>query len=220
MIDIFQYYNQVESLDFQLSKTIQKAADHCYKTKLDDCGYETSKALGICSKEFVKLREIYLSMYKPYSFEERTIQRELLRALEIKIEKMFNEPPVYKITLPFIIPNQRTGIDVWKDTIGYSLFNALDDFSKSERVKRIDKSIIVFVSNYVGNQIKYVADNDNKEVKNIINIISKTLIKDDNGLLCDLFFTSRLSPSLSTEIYVAPKEQTMALLNLIFLSKR
>jgi len=52
---------------------------------------------------------------------------------------------------------------------------------------------------------RHVRDNDNLEIRDILNMINTYLLTDDSGLLCDVFLTAEIGETDITQIFVMPK---------------
>lgn len=214
MVDVFSYFKQTVLINKQLSETVKKANSLCSDLNFKKSYSETRKALSLCSEELINLRELMYSLYYENGNSLTDFENSSLSLFDISIEPVKNIPSAHKITMPFILPNQRSNFDSWKKTIGDSLFSELSDYVRDNNIKKLQYGFIAIVSNFTGEKLQYVCDNDNKEIKDTINIIAKTLIDDDNGLICDMYLTSKLTSKLNTEIYVGKKENIIDIIKL------
>lgn len=163
-----------------------------------------NKMLTNTEQNLIDLRELfYVFNFTSSEDNMRRYFRESAEIIGIDIEQLEMPYVCYKLTLPFLLPNQRKKWGVFKDTIGKSVYYAIDEFQKTNKITPIYNSSVSFVSYYSSLHKRYIHDNDNQEARDVLNILNNMLILDDNSLICDIHYYSKLTSSHSkTEIYI------------------
>lgn len=165
---------------------------------------------------FLELREFLFRVYTPKSPDFKRFQKNITAQFSITVQQITEPFLFYKITIPFLMPNQRSRSQSFKDSIGIALFNELSSFCRQHNVIPIKNSAVIFLTKYNEAIKKYNSDNDNKESKDTLNIISRHLITDDDGKLCDIMYKSKSTKQYPiTEIYVTEKTHFIELHRLV-----
>ena len=207
MMDFYECGEKINKLNAKIAQLTSKANDSYNNAKIKACANAVEKALHMCESQLICFRELYFSLYSPKSEEARSLNANAAVNLGVSIEQLPFSFRSYRITLPFLLPNQRFHWQGFRDTIGVALHFALDDFCSKENVSPLKSCSIILTSFLNYDENKYAADNDNKEAKDILNILSKNLIIDDNGQLCDIMYRTVLTDKYTkTEIIVTEKE--------------
>jgi len=108
----------------------------------------------------------------------------------------------FKITLPGLLPSKKARSCAF---ITAPLTAALMAFTRTNPVERMKYAVVCFRHLYSPNlPERAVRDNDNIEVKQVLDVIADQLLVDDNGLLCSNLYISDLGESEGTEVYVMP----------------
>lgn len=159
-------------------------------------------------KNLIDLREMYYVLN--YTSSEESMQRyfrESAEVIGISIKQLQTDYICYMLDLPFLLPNQRNKWGAFKETIGKSIYYAIDDFQKMNDIKPIHNAAISFISYYSAIHKRYIHDNDNQEARDVLNMLNDRLIVDDDSLICDIHYYSRLTKGQSrTVIFVTEAE--------------
>ena len=107
------------------------------------------------------------------------------------------------ITLPCLLPKRQTiNSDMY---LTEPLATVLIDFAESQKKFRKWEYSLIEVKSVYTEDTKYrIKDNDNIEMRHIINIISTVLLVDDNN--ADIYFRSRMGDYPHTEITVSQRK--------------
>lgn len=108
---------------------------------------------------------------------------------------------VIKITLPYLLP-KRKSVDS-ESYIIEPLVKVLTDYVNKNKPDKIISSLVTVKSVYTPDNPKIIRDNDNIEIRHIINIISTMLFVDDNDM--DILLCSRSGKKTHTEILISPR---------------
>ena len=216
MIEFHKYNKMVDETNKSVFNENKLALLYYYKREYQECIAAVNRALCQSEKPLIYLRDILFSFYSPTSAEAKEYNAEAASGLNISIEKCHEEYPMYKIVMPFFLPNQRSKWQGFTETIGSALHYLLNDYCSSNNIVPLSDCIIIFTTYINRDNNVYVSDNDNKEAKAVMNILTKNLIRDDNGLICDVMYRSRrTSEKNKTEIIVSDKRNIERLLTLL-----
>lgn len=117
---------------------------------------------------------------------------------EIIMEKTKNG---YLFILPDLLPKRD------KDNMGelnfvkYNYAAAFHKLNEKEHFQKIDRRVQIIITNYFENEIMMI-DNDNVNVKPIIDTIASYLLIDDNPLWCDIGICGRIGKNNHSEIEI------------------
>lgn len=214
-------------IDFGLESTLRKSKKICEytdnaKIAMDDFNLEKAssnieQALYLCEQNMIALREVYSTININFPNKVRTVDYKSYQMLSMSIEKLNLEFDAYKITLPFLLPNQRSNWTLFKDSVGASFRFMIKKFCEENKVSYFQKSVVIIVTYYNELNQNSVCDNDNKEAKDIVNILSQYFISDDGGLICDIVYMSRLTDNKAhTDVYVSNCENFINLYQTIY----
>ncbi len=169
------------------------------------------------SKLYMMYRKLIVDLYDTVPALPHTvdIQRVDSSALHISVEavKAFGFP-VYKITLPFMLPNKRkTNASLFKNAITETVYDEVRVFRQENDVSPIKKATVIFLSYYSRSPI-VVADNDNKDCCNILNALCGVLLRDDNLSTCNnIYYSRRVESGAWTEIFIVDSEHDIEVLS-------
>ena len=106
------------------------------------------------------------------------------------------------IILPYLLP-KRQSIDS-DSYIIEPLVSVLKEYVDINKPKKLERSLVIVKSVYAPDNKKLIRDNDNIEIRHVINAISTLLFVDDNT--ADLLLCSRPGDSTHTEIIITERE--------------
>lgn len=163
-----------------------------------------NNTLNNTEQNLLSLRELlYFFDYNTNNKNLKQYFRKSAEVIGIDIQKLNTKYTCYKITLPFLLPNQRKKWAAFKDTIGKSLYYAITTYKENHTIDKISNAAVSFVSYYNNSHKMYIHDNDNQETRDVLNLLNNVFIEDDNSLICDLHYFSKLTQSKSaSEVYV------------------
>ena len=84
---------------------------------------------------------------------------------------------------------------------------ALQEFIEKHHPEKIRHALVIIRSVYTDDNKKLLRDNDNIEIRHVINIISTMLLVDDNML--DILLCSRVGKTAHTEIIISEKAENL-----------
>ena len=109
------------------------------------------------------------------------------------------------ISMPYLLPKNRS-IDS-ESYIVEPLICALQGFIEKHHPEKIRHALVIIRSVYTDDNKKLLRDNDNIEIRHVINIISTMLLVDDNML--DILLCSRVGKTAHTEIIISEKAENL-----------
>ena len=109
------------------------------------------------------------------------------------------------ISMPYLLPKNRS-VDS-ESYIIEPLVCALQEFIEKHHPEKIRHALVIIRSVYTDDNKKLLRDNDNIEIRHVINIISTMLLVDDNML--DILLCSRVGKTTHTEIIISEKAENL-----------
>ena len=109
------------------------------------------------------------------------------------------------ISMPYLLPKNRS-VDS-ESYIIEPLVCALQGFIEKHHPEKIRHALVIIRSVYTDDNKKLLRDNDNIEIRHVINIISTMLLVDDNML--DILLCSRVGKTAHTEIIISEKAENL-----------
>ena len=109
------------------------------------------------------------------------------------------------ISMPYLLPKNRS-VDS-ESYIIEPLVCALQGFIEKHHPEKIRHALVIIRSVYTDDNKKLLRDNDNIEIRHVINIISTMLSVDDNML--DILLCSRVGKTAHTEIIISEKAENL-----------
>ena len=205
---------QAELTDQELSwKKLNTCFQECDYICLPDAA---ESCLRNASKVYLLYRELLLSLCELMPSASQSVNvyelcRELL-GISVERSKEFDFP-VYRITLPFLLPNKRKRKAERNDIITESVRDAVSRFCRGHHITPFTYATIIFLSHYQNGSV--TIDNDNLDSAVIINSLNGRLIRDDRPEVCNTMYYSKVSEKAITEIYVVDSDHDVELLAFI-----
>ena len=109
------------------------------------------------------------------------------------------------ISMPYLLPKNRS-VDS-ENYIIEPLVCALQGYIEKHHPEKIRHALVIIRSVYTDDNKKLLRDNDNIEIRHVINIISTMLLVDDNML--DILLCSRVGKTAHTEIIISEKAENL-----------
>ena len=109
------------------------------------------------------------------------------------------------ISMPYLLPKNRS-VDS-ENYIIEPLVCALQGFIEKHHPEKIRHALVIIRFVYTDDNKKLLRDNDNIEIRHVINIISTMLLVDDNML--DILLCSRVGKTAHTEIIISEKAENL-----------
>lgn len=216
MIDFYEYMQNIKKTNELIDELTVQSVEKYDTGLIKQCTAAAKEAVVQSEKQLILLREVLYSFYSPTAKEAKEYNEAAAVGFNISITKMNFEFDAYLITLPMLLPNQRSRWQGFKETIGSALHYTLNDYCASHNIRPLDNCIVIFTTYLQKNNTLFTSDNDNKETKSILNILSKNIIRDDNGFLCDLMYrTIPTNTTNKTEIIIVEKQNFQKLYSAI-----
>lgn len=117
---------------------------------------------------------------------------------EIIMEKTKNG---YLFILPDLLPKRDKDNMAELNFVKYNYAAAFHKLNEREHFQKINRRVQIIITNYFENEIMMI-DNDNVNVKPIIDTIASYLLIDDNPLWCDLGICGRIGKNNHSEIEI------------------
>ena len=112
---------------------------------------------------------------------------------------------ILEITLPCLLPKrkQKQSTEFLIDPIYFTL----SSYADNNKLPRFEHCVVCFSHIYSKElSLRRVRDYDNLELKQILDVVSAFVMKDDNGLLCDIYNTTEIGENDFTVISIMSKE--------------
>lgn len=216
MMDIDECLDKVQAelMDQELS---WKKLNTCFQERDYICLPDAAEScLRNASKVYLLYRELLLSLCELMPSASQSVNvyelcRELL-GISVERSKEFDFP-VYRITLPFLLPNKRKRKAERNDIITESVRDAVSRFCRGHHITPFTYATIIFLSHYQNGSV--TIDNDNLDSAVIINSLNGRLIRDDRPEVCNTMYYSKVSEKAITEIFVIDSDHDVELLAFI-----
>lgn len=187
-----------------------------------ECDYEnlldaTEKALQTASSVYMMTRELLLWLYEGLPGVPRQLPQMEAENLHVSFEKMKKFAfPVYKISMPFLLPNKRKRNLDRNNAIVNAVISAVRKYLQNNTIHRFRHATVFFVSSNKNNN--YLIDNDNKESSIILNGLIGNLILDDRPTTCNTAYYTRMvddPKEVKTEVFVVDADHDTEVLSMI-----
>ena len=164
-----------------------------------------AEVIGPMINEFINeiSKEALLSRNLP---ADMGLSKDICRITDNNYEiSMLKTEKGYLFILPDLLPKRD------KDNMGelnfvkYNYASAFYKLDESEHFRKINKRVQLIITNYFEDEMMMI-DNDNVNIKPIIDTIASYLLIDDNPLWCDLSIRGRIGRNNHTEIEIVVEE--------------
>lgn len=163
---------------------------------------KAEKNLKTTSMLLISQRDMLLALYEAFPSLPQRMNSILFDAFQISVVRLEQfKFPVYKISLPFLLPNKREKKAALKNAITDSVIAAVKQFCQNHSITPFSIAHIFIVSSYDGEYLN--VDNDNKESVTIINGLIGNFIRDDrSSRLHTTYYSKAIESGAKTEIYI------------------
>lgn len=170
-----------------------------------------------CAVELYRLyRELMLSLYEvmPSVPKSRNVYEFCRDLLGISVERVNGfEFPVYRISLPILLPNKRKRKAERNGVITESVRDAVSQFCRGHHITPFAYASVIFLSHYQRGGVTVDADNLDSAV--VMNSLNGKFIRDDRPEVCNTMYYSKVSEKAITEIFVVESDHDLEVLSLI-----
>lgn len=205
---------QAELTDQEISK---KKLDACFRENdyfsLPD---KAEKCLRHASKIYLLYRELLLSLCEliPSVRQTTNEQAACCEMLSVSVERLKDFSfPVYKISLPFLLPNKRKRNAERNGVITDSVSVAVGRFCREHHIAPFAHATVIFLSHYQRGSVTVDADNLDSAV--VMNSLNGKFLRDDRPEVCNTMYYSKFSKKAITEIFVVESDHDIEVLSLI-----
>ncbi|MBK6087662.1 hypothetical protein [Ruminococcus difficilis] len=218
MDTIYNNTERIQQLSQELltnTRLLQKHQDEC---DFDRFVSTTKKGARITSNMFLLYRELLLSLKEsipsfPGLDRINHIECEIMG---ISVEQVADfDFPMYKITLPMLLPNMRRRKEDYNNALAQTVNEAVHHFCIKNGIQPFEHAKVAFLT--YCNHPQFAIDNDNKEASVIINGLIGHFLIDDSPYTCDTAYycKSKGVGQNKTEIYITDNEHEIDLMFLI-----
>lgn len=205
-------WDRMQSIENSLqliSRDIQLQQENYNEGYIDKLVSVAERNLENISSMYLSQRELLLSLYDFFSSRPRIVNKIEFSALKVSVKALDNFTfPVYKITLPYLIPNKREKKATFKNAVTNSVLNAVTEFCEENHVTPIEYASLYIVSSHEKENLN--VDNDNKESVVITNGLIGKLIMDDRASRCNTsYYFIKSDAGAKTEIYVTDNQNDL-----------
>lgn len=205
---------QAELTDQELSwkklNTCFQERDYvCLPDAAESCLCNASKVYLLCRELLLSLCELMPSV--PQSVNVYELCRELL-GISVERSKEFDFP-VYRITLPFLLPNKRKRNAERNRIITDSVGVAVRRFCGENHIMPFVHATVIFLPHYQRGGVTVDADNVDSSL--VLNLLIGKFIRDDRPEACNTIYYSKFSEKSITEIFVVDSDHDVEVLAFI-----
>lgn len=208
---------QAELTDQELS---WKKLNTCFQERDYICLPDAAEScLRNASKVYLLYRELLLSLCElmPSALQSVNVYELCRELLDISVERSKEfDFPVYRITLPFLLPNKRKRKAERNDIITESVRDAVSRFCRGHHIMPFTYATVIFLSHYQRGSVTVDADNLDSAV--VMNSLNGKFIRDDRPEVCNTMYYSKVSEKAITEIFVVDSDHDVELLAFIKLA--
>lgn len=216
MIDLDECIIKLKS-ELTNQELSRKKIIDCYRerrySELPDI-VETS--LRTASTIYLLNRELLVALYElmPSIPQPINVHRTCCEMLSVSVERLKDFSfPVYKIGLPFLLPNKRKRNAERNGVITDSVSVAVSWFCREHHITPFAYATVIFLSHYQNGSV--TVDNDNLDSAVLINSLNGRFIRDDRPEVCNTMYYSKVSEKAITEIFVVDSDHDIEVLSLI-----
>ena len=190
----------------------------CRESDCESLIESTEKTLQTASSVYMATRALMLWIYTGIPSVPRRLPQMEAELLSVSIEKLKEFPsfPVYKISMPFLLPNKRKRNLERNNAITNAVISAVSEYALNNRIQLFRHATVFFVSS--NKNVNYMIDNDNKDSSTILNGLLGTLLMDDRPTACNTAYYTKIidDPSeMKTEVYIVDSEHDIEVLSMI-----
>ena len=213
MLTIYDLIERIHS-NSQEAEQIARLLEKYHEEGNYDCLVSTIKrGLRVTSDMFLRMREILLSLHEllPSFSCSKGILDSKYETLNVFVEQLMDfDFPVYKVSLPLLLPNMRRRREDFNNAITRSVQEAVRCFCMENDVSPFDCATVFYLS--YGGKI----DNDNKEASVIQNGLIGYLLTDDAPSVCNsVYYCAGAEEDRRTEIYIVDSAHDIEVLQFI-----
>ncbi|MDO4275115.1 MAG: DUF6100 family protein [Eubacteriales bacterium] len=115
-----------------------------------------------------------------------------------------NDKGILTIRLPGLLPKRKAHVNI--GFINEPLHFALKEYLEHDSLPVFENCVVCFIQIYDQHlPLRRIRDYDNLEFKQILDTISPFVLRDDSGLFCDSYHTSRLEDADYTSVHIMDK---------------
>ena len=217
---VIDYFAYISKLAQELNKQSNRFEKHYYECDCTKLIKAAESVLRLSSDLFLACRELLVLLYAAVpSLPRSAIEDIQEEAMKVSVEELLSLGfPVYKITLPFLLPNKRRRCADFKNALTAAVGSVARRFCAQNKIQPFAHASVFYVSYYdEGSSVTDLVENDNKESSNIQNSLIGCFLRDDRPLVCDTYYCSKaMHDDLpKTEIYIVSQEHDVEVLSFI-----
>lgn len=214
---IYDIIEKIEKASEELNKRIELIRKYHENYDYESLATATKKGARIASNLSLLHREALMTLHEAIPSLpglDRILDIEC-EAMGISVERVAGyDFPLYKISLPILLPNMRRRREDFNNAITMTVNAAVNRFCIENDIQPFDRAMVIFFS-YCYNP-RFAPDNDNKEASVIMNGLIGNFLIDDSPFNCNTGYYSKVvEENQRTEIYIVGDEHDMELLSLM-----
>ena len=189
---------------------------------LRNCDYEgllnsTEKTLLKASSVYMTIRGLILFLYTGLPSVPQQLPQIEAEQFSVSFEKLKEFSfPVFKISMPFLLPNKRKRNLDRNNAITNSVITAVDEYILHNSSPFLRHATVFFVSS--NKNVHYMIDNDNKEASIILNGLIGRVLLDDRPTTCNTAYYTKMvddPKEVKTEVYIVDSSHDIEVLSMI-----
>lgn len=221
MLLTYQYLENIEKTAEQLIKEVRLLREYYDDF---DCDMERFVRVGkrgarISSGLYLAYRGLLLSLsrYIPEHPEIKTIHNEECEMMDVSVEQLEEfDFPVYKISLPILLPNIRRPHADFNNAVTVSVKEAVKRFCYEHSFRPFDRATMIILT--YGGYPGMMVDNDNKEMSVVQNGMIPYFLSDDTPDSCNnVYYFKRVGSNKEyrTEIYIVDSDHDLEVMKMV-----
>lgn len=194
-----------------------KLEDSSYHYYFESFQKSTEESLRRSSSVYMMIRELLRWFYSLLPNDSPSLPQMEAECFNVSFEKLKDfSYPVFKISMPFLLPNKRKRNLERNNAITSAVISAVSEYRDNNRIDLIRHATVFFVSSNMSSSS--MIDNDNKEAKIILDGCIGKVLCDDRAILCNTVFYTFLvddPEEVKTEVYIVDSEHDVEVFSMI-----
>ena len=216
---LIQYLENIEKTTEKLLKETRLLREHYDESDLERFERVGKRGARISSGLYLLYRWLLYSICQvsPTYHDTKTFINDECEMMDVSVEQLEEfDFPVYKISLPILLPNRRRQHADFNNAVTASVKEAIKSFCCEHKVEPFQCATMTILT-YGGNP-RMMVDNDNKEASVVQNGLIPFFLYDDSPDVCNnIYYFKRVDSKeeYRTEIYLVDTEYDIEVIKMI-----
>ena len=216
---MIQYLEKIEKTTEKLLKETRSLREYYDNDELERFERAAKRGARISSNLYLLYRWLLYSICQvsPTYNDAKTLIDDECEMMDVSVEQLGEfDYPVYKISLPILLPNIRRQHADFNNAVTASVKEAIISFCREHNVEPFKRATMTILT-YGGNP-RMMVDNDNKEASVVQNGLIPFFLYDDSPASCNnIYYFKRVDSKeeYRTEIYLVDTEHDIDVMKMI-----